>query len=152
MTSEINKKTTLPKAGDLVEPAANMAAEQMGDEAKKVKETVNQGREYVSEGFKYMNEVKAAKNALPSQNTHSPAPITATPKKEAPTSEADTTVSETSYVSPQPSTSENIQKSEIIGQNNITDIKIAIEGGVNITKYKHFSLSQSAVEHHSFRL
>ena len=152
MTSEINKKTTLPKTGDLVEPAANMAAEQMGDEAKKVKDTANQGREYVSEGFKYMNEANAAKNALPTQNIHSPAPIAATPKKEVPASEADTTASEPSYVSPQPSTSENIQKSEITGQNNITDIKIAIEGGVNITKYKHLSLSQSAVEHHSFSL
>ena len=152
MTSEINKKTTLPKTGDLVEPAANMAAEQMGDEAKKVKDTANQGREYVSEGFKYMNEANAAKNALPTQNIHSPTPIAATPKKEVPASEADTTASEPSYVSPQPSTSENIQKSEITGQNNITDIKIAIEGGVNITKYKHLSLSQSAVEHHGFSL
>lgn len=152
MTSEINKKTTLPNAGDLVAPATDVVAEQMGDDVKKAKETVNQGREYVSEGFKYMNEAKAAKNALPTQNTHSPAPIAATPKKEVPTPEADPTASEPSYVSPPPSTSENIQKSEITGQNNITNIKIAIEGGVNITKYKHFSLSQSAVEHHSFLL
>lgn len=148
MTSEINKKTTLPNAEDLVAPATDVVAEQMGDDVKKVKETVNQGREYVSEGFKYMNEAKAAKNALPTQNTHSPAPIAATPKKEVP----DPTASEPSYVSPPPSTSDNIQKSEITGQNNITNIKIAIEGGVNITKYKHFSLSQSAVEHHSFLL
>ena len=152
MTSEINKKTTLPNAEDLVAPATDVVAEQMGDDVKKAKETVNQGREYVSEGFKYMNEAKAAKNALPTQNTHSPAPIAATPKKEVPTPEADPTASESSYVSPPPSTSENIQKSEITGQNNITNIKIAIEGGVNITKYKHFSLSQSAVEHHSFLL
>ena len=152
MTSEINKKTTLPNAEDLVAPATDVVAEQMGDDVKKAKETVNQGREYVSEGFKYMNEAKAAKNALPTQNTHSPAPIAATPKKEVPTPEADPTASEPSYVSPPPSTSENIQKSEITGQNNITNIKIAIEGGVNITKYKHFSLSQSAVEHHSFLL
>ena len=152
MTSEINKKTTLPKAEDLVAPATDVVAEQMGDDVKKAKETVNQGREYVSEGFKYMNEAKAAKNALPTQNTNSPAPIAATPKKEVPTPEADPTASEPSYVSPPPSTSENIQKSEITGQNNITNIKIAIEGGVNITKYKHFSLSQSAVEHHSFLL
>lgn len=152
MTSEINKKTTLPNAGDLVAPATDVVAEQMGDDVKKAKETVNQGREYVSEGFKYMNEAKAAKNALPTQNTHSPAPIAATPKKEVPTPEADPTASESSYVSPPPSTSDNIQKSEITGQNNITNIKIAIEGGVNITKYKHFSLSQSAVEHHSFLL
>ena len=152
MTSEINKKTTLPNAGDLVAPATDVVAEQMGDDVKKAKETVNQGREYVSEGFKYMNEAKAAKNALPTQNTHSPAPIAATPKKEVPTPEVDPTASEPSYVSPPPSTSENIQKSEITGQNNITNIKIAIEGGVNITKYKHFSLSQSAVEHHSFLL
>lgn len=152
MTSEINKKTTLPNAEDLVAPATDMVAEQMGDDVKKAKETVNQGREYVSEGFKYMNEAKATKNALPTQNTHSPAPIAATPKKEVPTPEADPTASESSYVSPPPSTSENIQKSEITGQNNITNIKIAIEGGVNITKYKHFSLSQSAVEHHSFLL
>lgn len=152
MTSEINKKTTLPNAGDLVAPATDVVAEQMGDDVKKAKETVNQGREYVSEGFKYINEAKVAKNALPTQNTHSPAPIAATPKKEVPTPEADPTVSEPSYVSPPPSTSENIQKSEITGQNNITNIKIAIEGGVNITKYKHFSLSQSAVEHHSFLL
>lgn len=148
MTSEINKKTTLPNAEDLVAPATDVVAEQMGDDVKKAKETVNQGREYVSEGFKYMNEAKAAKNALPTQNTHSPAPIAATPKKEVP----DPTASGSSYVSPPPSTSENIQKSEITGQNNITNIKIAIEGGVNITKYKHFSLSQSAVEHHSFLL
>lgn len=152
MTSEINKKTTLPNAEDLVAPATDMVAEQMGDDVKRAKETVNQGREYVSEGFKYMNEAKATKNALPTQNTHSPAPIAATPKKEVPTPEADPTASESSYVSPPPSTSENIQKSEITGQNNITNIKIAIEGGVNITKYKHFSLSQSAVEHHSFLL
>ncbi|WP_281639746.1 type VI secretion system Vgr family protein [Capnocytophaga sputigena] len=152
MTSEINKKTTLPNAGDLVAPATDVVAEQMGDDVKKAKETVNQGREYVSEGFKYINEAKVAKNALPTQNTHSPAPIAATPKKEVPTPEADPTASEPSYVSPPPSTSENIQKSEITGQNNITNIKIAIEGGVNITKYKHFSLSQSAVEHHSFLL
>lgn len=152
MTSEINKKTTLPNAGDLVAPATDVVAEQMGDDVKKAKETVNQGREYVSEGFKYMNEAKAAKNALPTQNTHSPAPIAATPKKEVPTPEADPTALDSSYVSPPPSTSENIQKSEITGQNNITNIKIAIEGGVNITKYKHFSLSQSAVEHHSFLL
>lgn len=152
MTSEINKKTTLPKAEDLVAPATDVVAEQMGDDVKKVKETVNKGREYVSEGFKYMAEAKAAKNALPTQNTHSPAPISATPKKEVPTPEADPTASESSYVSPPSSTSENIQKSEITGQNNITNIKIAIEGGVNITKYKHFSLSQSAVEHHSFLL
>ena len=152
MTSEINKKTTLPNAEDLVAPATDVVAEQMGDDVKKAKETVNQGREYVSEGFKYMNEAKAAKNALPTQNTHSPAPIAATPKKEVTTPEADPTASESSYVSPPPSTSENIQKSEITGQNNITNIKIAIEGGVNITKYKHFSLSQSAVEHHSFLL
>ena len=152
MTSEINKKTTLPNAEDLVAPATDVVAEQMGDDVKKAKETVNQGREYVSEGFKYMNEAKAAKNALPTQNTHSPAPIAATPKKEVPTPEANPTASESSYVSPPPSTSENIQKSEITGQNNITNIKIAIEGGVNITKYKHFSLSQSAVEHHSFLL
>lgn len=152
MTSEINKKTTLPNAGDLVAPATDVVAEQMGDDVKKAKETVNQGREYVSEGFKYMNEAKAAKNALPTQNTHSPAPIAATPKKEVPTPEADPTASKPSYVSPPPSTSDNIQKSEITGQNNITNIKIAIEGGVNITKYKHFSLSQSAVEHHSFLL
>ena len=152
MTSEINKKTTLPNAEDLVAPATDMVAEQMGDDVKRAKETVNQGREYVSEGFKYMNEAKATKNALPTQNTHSPAPIAATPKKEVPTPEADPTASEPSYVSPPPSTSENIQKSEITGQNNITNIKIAIEGGVNITKYKHFSLSQSAVEHHSFLL
>ena len=152
MTSEINKKTTLPNAGDLVAPATDVVAEQMGDDVKKAKETVNQGREYVSEGFKYINEAKVAKNALPTQNTHSPAPIAATPKKEVPPPEADPTASEPSYVSPPPSTSENIQKSEITGQNNITNIKIAIEGGVNITKYKHFSLSQSAVEHHSFLL
>lgn len=152
MTSEINKKTTLPNAGDLVAPATDVVAEQMGDDVKKAKETVNQGREYVSEGFKYINEAKVAKNALPTQNTHSPAPIAATHKKEVPTPEADPTASEPSYVSPPPSTSENIQKSEITGQNNITNIKIAIEGGVNITKYKHFSLSQSAVEHHSFLL
>ena len=152
MTSEINKKTTLPNAGDLVAPATDVVAEQMGDDVKKAKETVNQGREYVSEGFKYINEAKVAKNALSTQNTHSPAPIAATPKKEVPTPEADPTASEPSYVSPPPSTSENIQKSEITGQNNITNIKIAIEGGVNITKYKHFSLSQSAVEHHSFLL
>ena len=152
MTSEINKKTTLPNAEDLVAPATDVVAEQMGDDVKKAKETVNQGREYVSEGFKYINEAKVAKNALPTQNTHSPAPIAATPKKEVPTPEADPTASEPSYVSPPPSTSENIQKSEITGQNNITNIKIAIEGGVNITKYKHFSLSQSAVEHHSFLL
>jgi phage-related baseplate assembly protein len=152
MTSEINKKTTLPNAEDLVAPATDVVAEQMGDDVKKAKETVNQAREYVSEGFKYMNEAKAAKNALPTQNTHFPAPIAATPKKEVPTPEANPTASEPSYVSPPPSTSENIQKSEITGQNNITNIKIAIEGGVNITKYKHFSLSQSAVEHHSFLL
>lgn len=152
MTSEINKKTTLPNAEDLVASATDVVAEQMGDDVKKAKETVNQGREYVSEGFKYMNEAKAAKNALPTQNTHSPAPIATTPKKEVPTPEADPTASESSYVSPPPSTSDNIQKSEITGQNNITNIKIAIEGGVNITKYKHFSLSQSAVEHHSFLL
>ena len=45
MTSEINKKTTLPNAGDLVAPATDVVAEQMGDDVKKAKETVNQGRE-----------------------------------------------------------------------------------------------------------
>ncbi|RIY34776.1 hypothetical protein CKY20_11705, partial [Capnocytophaga canis] len=56
-----------------------------------------------------------------------------------------------SYGSSQSSNSERIQSNEIFGQNNIPQLKVVIDKKP-IPHFKHFTLLQSAMGHHSFTL
>lgn len=56
-----------------------------------------------------------------------------------------------SYMPEKNSISETIQRNEIFGQNNIPELKVVIDKNP-IPHFKHFTLLQSAMGHHSFSL